>query len=120
MGPSLTCSAEHVKKTRQFLYRHGAEQGLAGQLTVSEEELTQFKSRVGVALDKMAAAKEQEREKVCDERGLFLTLSAAVSFVLYYINFLLSSPPLFSPPLPSPSLPPLLFPPLPSLSWQLS
>ena len=108
MGPSLTCSAEHVKKTRQFLYRHGAEQGLAGQLTVSEEELTQFKSRVGVALDKMAAVKEQERERVCDERGLPLTLSAAVSFVLYCINFLLS--PLF----------PLSFPSLPSISWQLS
>ena len=57
-------SAEHGKKTRQFLYRHGAEQELANQLTVTEEELTQFKARVGVALDKMAALRDQERERV--------------------------------------------------------
>ena len=59
------CSAVHLKKTRQFLYDHGAEQLVAGQLTVTEEELGQFKAHVGVALDKMAASKEQERERVC-------------------------------------------------------
>ena len=67
-----SCSARHWRQTRQFLYRHGAGQELAGQLTVTEEELTQFKARVGVALDKMAATREQERERVCNKLGFSL------------------------------------------------
>lgn len=72
MVPCVSCSARHWRQTRQFLYRHGAGQELAGQLTVTEEELTQFKVRVGVALDKMAATRERERERVRNKCGFSL------------------------------------------------